>query len=90
METYSLRIESLLCKLCTEVQGLRVLISQNPYREIYKVLEGRISQSHLQIFRNHYQGIEGYSIAELQEECYDIERLISDLGQILNEEARGE
>ena len=50
MENYSLRIENLLCELSPEMKGMRVIIAQNPYREIYSVLSGRVSTLELEKF----------------------------------------
>ena len=83
MENYSLRIENLLCELSPEMKGMRVIITQNPYREIYNVLSGRVSTLELEKFQKSYQGIDGVSISELQSEGYNIEMLITDLIRIV-------
>lgn len=79
MESYSLRIEHLLCKIAPETKGMRVIIAKKPYTKILETLTGRVSIKKLEKFRSCYQGIEGRSIANLQEENYDLEKLIVDL-----------
>ena len=83
METYSLRIENLLCKLSPEMKGMRAIIAQNPYKEIYKVLNGRVLTKILEEFEMSYQGINGKSLADLQVGGYDITILIADLVKII-------
>ena len=86
METYSLRIEHLLCQIAPETKGMRVIIAKNPYTEILKVLTGRISTKKLEKFRVYYQGIEGKCIPNLQEENYNLEKLITDLTNLIKGE----
>lgn len=83
MENYSLQLEYLLCRLSPKVSGMRAIIAENPYDEIYNVLNGRVSVKTLEKFALHYQGIAGKSIVDLQSENYDIEKLISDLAKIV-------
>ena len=83
METYSLRIEHLLCQIAPETKGMRAIIANNPYTEILKVLLGRVSTKELEKFKIYYQGIEGRSIASLREENYDLEKLIADLSILI-------
>lgn len=85
MEVYSLKIEYLLCKLSPRMSGMRAVIAENPYDEIYNVLNGRVPVNTLEGFAVHYQGISGKSIVDLQSENYDIEKLISDLAKIVDE-----
>ena len=86
METYSLRIEHLLCQISPGVSGTRGIIAKNPYAEILKVLLGRLSAKELEKFKMYYQGIVGKSIATLQEENYDLEKLITDLSILIKGE----
>ena len=83
METYSLRIENLLCKLSPKVKGMRAIIARNPYEEIFNVLNGRISTNSLEKFVMKYQGILGKSITDLQLENYNIDAFIFDLQTII-------
>ena len=83
METYSLEIENLLCKLSPEMKGLRAIIAQNPYQEIYKVLNGRVLTGILEEFKTAYQGVNGNSIADLMADGYDVVALIADLTKIV-------
>ena len=87
METCSLRIEHLLCQIAPETKGMRVIVAKNPYTEILKVLTGRISTKKLEKLRVNYQGIEGECLANLQEENYDLEKLITDLINLIKGEA---
>ena len=50
METYSLRIEHLLCQISPEASGTRGVIAKNPYAEVLKVLFGRVSTKELEKF----------------------------------------
>lgn len=86
METYSLRIEHLLCQISPEASETRGVIAKNPYAEVLKVLFGRVSTKELEKFKMHYQGIVGKSIAALQEENYDLEKLITDLSILIKGE----
>lgn len=86
METYSLRIEHLLCQISPEASGTRGAIAKNPYAEILKVLLGRVSTKELEKFKMYYQGIVGKNIATLQEENYDLEKLITDLSILIKGE----
>lgn len=83
METYSLRIENLLCSLSNSVKGTRNIIANNLYEEIFKVLFGRISNKELLAFEKRYSGIRGKNILSLCEENYNFETLIFDLKQII-------
>ncbi len=83
METYSLRLEHLLCKLSPEMRGMRGVIAKNPYKTILSTLNGRVSKISLEKFIISYQAIDGKSISELQNEGYNIEILISDLINII-------
>lgn len=86
METYTLRFEDLLCQILPKVSGTRGVIAKNPYAEILKVLLDRVSTKELEKFKMYYQGIVGKNIATLQEENYDLEKLITDLSILIKGE----
>lgn len=83
METYSLRIENLLCKLSPKAKGIRANIAQNPYEEILNILINRIPTITLEKFKLYYQGIKSKTIVDLLNENYDLEKLIADLKDII-------
>lgn len=84
VKQYALKIEYLLRIINPQRKYGCDDIELNPYMAIFQELNGRISSLLLERFIAYHKAIEGKSLLSLISSNYNIEKIISDLEDIVN------